>query len=223
MKHELDTDVAMLTIAERDGLPSFRTWTAGGHTVVVGRAGRIEAEVHVDFCARNDVPVIRRGSGGGAVCVGEGTLQYAFALPYALADELRTIGGSKRFCNELLRSALPRGGELVADSSGDLVLGDRKVAGVALKRRRDAMLLHGTVLVDADLDLIARAIKHPPREPEYRCGRGHASFLANLGPIDAAALQRAVLRLLGVLAQERLGVLPASEELLELLRVRAIG
>jgi lipoate-protein ligase A len=223
MRHELETDLEMLAIAERERRPSFRTWTAEGHTVVVGRAARIDDQVETDFCARNGIPIVRRPSGGGAVVIGRGTLQYSFALPYALAEELKSIGRSKSFCNELLRAALPRGHELTADVSGDLVLGDRKVAGVALKRRREAMLLHGTILTDADLELIARAVKHPPREPAYRRHRSHESFLANLGPVPVPDLVRSVDRSLAILAEERLGVLPASHELLELLGVRTVG
>jgi len=222
MQRELDVDLEMLAIAEREHRPSFRIWTTDDHTVVVGRAGRIEQEVETEFCARRRIPIVRRPSGGGAVVVGRGTLQYSFALPYALAPELGSIGGSKMFCNELLRAALGHGRELTADVSGDLVLGDRKVAGVALKRRREAMLLHGTILVDADLELIARALKHPPREPAYRQQRSHERFLANLGPVVVSDLTRSVERSLAILAEERLGVLPASHELLELVGVRTV-
>lgn len=223
MQHELDTDLEMLSTAERERRASFRTWAVDGYTVVVGRAGRIEHEVETGFCARNGIAIVRRPTGGGAVVVGRGTLQYSFALPYALATELGSIAGSKAFCNALLCAALPRGRELTADVSGDLVLGHRKVAGVALKRRREAMLLHGTILIDADLELIARAVKHPPREPAYRQRRSHESFLANLGPVSAPNLTRSVGRSLALLAEERLGVLPASHELLELLGIGTIG
>jgi len=43
------------------------------------------------------------------------------------------------------------------------------------------VLYHGTLLDAFDLDLISRVLRHPPREPGYRDGRPHATFLANLG------------------------------------------
>jgi lipoate-protein ligase A len=56
--------------------------------------------------------------------------------------------------------------------------------------RRQAVLYHGTLLDDFDLGLVTRVLRHPPREPDYRAGRDHGSFLANLelgrGPLEAA-------------------------------------
>ena len=42
------------------------------------------------------------------------------------------------------------------------------------------MLYHGTLLYDFDISLVERLLAHPPREPQYRAGRGHADFIANL-------------------------------------------
>jgi lipoate-protein ligase A len=46
--------------------------------------------------------------------------------------------------------------------------------------RRHAVLYHGTLLDSFDLPLVAQVLRHPPREPGYRAGRGHGDFLANL-------------------------------------------
>ena len=40
-----------------------------------------------------------------------------------------------------------------------------------------------------ELSIVSKYLKHPPREPEYRGGRGHADFLANLN-IDGEALRK---------------------------------
>jgi lipoate-protein ligase A len=76
--------------------------------------------------------------------------------------------------------------DLAIDAAGGL----RKVSGNALRIRRQAVLYHGTLLDDFDLSLVSRVLRHPPREPEYRAGRDHAAFLANLGlgrgPLEAA-------------------------------------
>ena len=64
------------------------------------------------------------------------------------------------------------------------------MSGNALRVRRQAVLYHGTLLDSFDLGLVSRVLRHPPREPEYRSGRDHGSFLANLGlgrrPLEAA-------------------------------------
>jgi lipoate-protein ligase A len=90
--------------------------------------------------------------------------------------------------------------EAVEDDSGDLLLGDRKVGGLAIKRGREAMMLHGTLLVAADIEVVASLLRHPLREPAYRRGRAHAEFLANLDVLDRDSLERRVAASLAALS-----------------------
>lgn len=186
---QIARDLAMFSRVE-DGAPAAgRTWTVQEHAVVVGRGTRVECEVDIEYCRSRGMKIVRRPSGGGAVVVGPGTLQWALALPYDLAPELESISEAKKWSNELVIAALDID-RLCAHESGDIVLGDRKAGGLALKRGRRAVLVHGTVLCTADLDMIASALIHPPREPTYRRGRSHRCFLVNLGIIDAGVVQR---------------------------------
>jgi len=189
---EIERDGELLEAAENGYGPRFRTWTCRRHAVVLGRSLDVTSEVNLDFCRSRGIPVLRRPSGGGAVVVGPGTLQYAFALPYYLSPELSSIDGAKTFCNRLLLAGLEGMDGIAHLPCGDLVRGQRKIGGLALRRRRGAVLLHGTILVDEDLELIARALRHPSSEPPYRRGRSHAEFLANLGSIDGGALEQRV-------------------------------
>jgi len=196
VEKELAADTRLLEDVEQGAPPGFRTWTVCHPTVVVGRSVLIEEEVDERFCAAHAIRIVRRPSGGRSVLVGPGTVQYAFALPYALGEELVTISGSKRFCNRLLLaglgSALAAPSAILEDVSGDLVVNGHKVAGLALRRRRTAMLLHGTILVAADLALIASALRHPKQEPAYRAGRTHAAFVANLGALDERVMRNVI-------------------------------
>jgi lipoate-protein ligase A len=184
---ELAHDLELLALAAEHGRPTFKTWATPRLTVVVGRAVDIASEVDVERCERLDIPIVRRPSGGRSVVIGPGTVQYTFALPYRLSAELGGISSSKRFCNRLLLGGLADS-RVAEDESGDLLVGDRKVGGLAIKRGRDAMMLHGTLLACADIDAVASLLRHPLREPPYRRGRSHADFLLNLGPIDPASL-----------------------------------
>ena len=190
----LDRDA--LELAESRGETAFRTWTSATLAVVVGRAVTIDDEVDIAYCRARSIPIVRRDSGGRSVAIGPGTVQYTFALPYELFPQAASIGGAKRYCNSLLIAALPDARDVEMHASGDLTVDGRKVAGLALRRRRSAVLLHGTILTGADIATIGRVLKHPVREPEYRRGRDHESFLANLGPIDPEQLERDITRAL---------------------------
>ena len=73
----------------------------------------------------------------------------------------------------------------------DLVIGaagarDRKIGGACIYRTRGLLYYSTTLLVGPDLDLVERYLPHPPREPEYREGRGHREFMGSLREMGLA-------------------------------------
>jgi lipoate-protein ligase A len=55
-----------------------------------------------------------------------------------------------------------------------------KFSGNAQRRRKDAFVFHGTILYAFDLSLIHGLLGFPSKQPEYRAGRPHGQFVANL-------------------------------------------
>jgi lipoate---protein ligase len=120
--------------------------------------------------------VFRRRGGGCAVLLDPGNLIVSVALP------MPGIGGSKAAFARLsawLIEALAAAGAPGVEQRGisDLVLGDRKVGGSAIYREQGLLYYSSTLLVDPDIAGMERWLAHPPREPEYRRGRSHGSFL----------------------------------------------
>src|SRR5439155_24088632 len=64
-----------------------------------------------------------------------------------------------------------------------------KVSGNAQQRKRGYLLHHGTILYDFDIGQVDRYLQMPPRQPDYRSGRGHTAFIRNL-PNNARDLKR---------------------------------
>jgi lipoate-protein ligase A len=73
-----------------------------------------------------------------------------------------------------------------ARGNGETV-GDLKFSGNSVRCRRTHLLYHGTLLYDFSLDLVERCLTMPPRTPDYREGRSHERFIANL-PARADAI-----------------------------------
>ncbi len=78
--------------------------------------------------------------------------------------------------------------DAILQGTCDLTWKDRKCSGNSLRIARQHLLYHGTILYDFDLPLIARALKVAPRQPDYRRGRDHESFITNvpLSPVTLA-------------------------------------
>jgi lipoate-protein ligase A len=68
-----------------------------------------------------------------------------------------------------------------------VAIGDLKISGNAQARKWRAVLLHGTLLVDADVELMEAVLRHPRKEPEYRRGRAHRDFVVTLAQLGVRA------------------------------------
>jgi lipoate-protein ligase A len=193
-EENLALDEALLEEAEASASPieTLRLWESPRPIVVVGRGSRVEGEVDVDACAQCDIPILRRASGGGAIVAAPGCLMYAVILSYEQRPSLRSLDDAHRF---VLETALDQLRPLVAGAerqgTSDLAVGDLKFSGNSMRCKRRGFLYHGTLLYDLDLTLVARCLRMPPREPEYRKGRAHQAFVSNLS-LSVEALKTAL-------------------------------
>lgn len=179
----LALDEALLEAAEEGTGPGevLRLWEPTAPLVVVGRSSRFEDEVRLDVCRRLGIPVLRRVSGGAAIVTGPGCLMYAVVLSYRARPQLRLLEHAHRLVMDTLAEALrPLVPEIQVRGICDLSVAGCKVSGNSVRCKRDHLLYHGTLLYSFPLELIERCLKMPSRQPDYRQGRAHAAFVANL-------------------------------------------
>jgi lipoate---protein ligase len=187
VEEQLALDEALLDEAHagRLAVPVVRTWMAAAPAVVVGSSSRIDDEVDRAACVAAGVPILRRPSGGLTVVLGPGCLMWSVVAPLPAAPPPAIERLHAAMLDPLAAALVAAGRLVVRRGSSDLAMTgvdvERKVSGNALRVRRAAVLYHGTLLDAFDLELVSRLLRHPPREPGYRAGRSHGSFLANLG------------------------------------------
>jgi lipoate-protein ligase A len=176
----LALDEALLLAAEAgEGEEVLRLWEWPRPAVVLGAGCRWRQEVEEAACRRDGVPILRRASGGGTVLLGRGCLVFSLVLRYDRAAELAQVRSSYAWILGRVVWALGIAGVAPAGTS-DLALGGRKFSGNSQQRKRHHLLHHGTLLYDFDVALVGRYLRLPPKQPEYRQGRGHGEFLCNL-------------------------------------------
>ena len=194
-------DEAEATEGSRETL---RFWEPPLPFVVIGRSSQADREVRLDVCRQQRVPVLRRASGGTSVVAGPGCLMYALVLSLELRPALRSLDETHRFVlemmalklNELIPGVYRQGTSdlALANRSHPLIpAGDafRKFSGNSVRVKRRHVLYHGTLLYNFPLELIADYLATPPRQPTYRAGREHGSFVVNF-PASAGALRKAI-------------------------------
>lgn len=201
----LALDEALLDVCEEGGGDVLRFWESPKYFVVVGYSNSVASEVNDEECRKKEIPILRRCSGGGTVLQGPGCLNYSLVLnfdssvpeiPLAAQPDhaaLQTIPGANCYIMrrhaQALRTALSRDVEVCGIT--DLAIGDLKFSGNAQRRKRRALVFHGTFLLNFDLQMVSRFLAKPSKEPDYRAGREHGKFLMNLN-VNAESIKKAL-------------------------------
>jgi lipoate---protein ligase len=140
-------------------------------------------EVFTDRCEADGVPITERRGGGGTVVLSPGTLVIV-AVGERRGGGREWAPGVFRRVNGAVIAALGRAGVGGAAEAGisDIAVGGRKVLGSSLYMgsRPPLFYYQSSLMVSDDLGLMDRYLRHPPREPEYRGGRGHGEFCTTL-------------------------------------------
>ena len=188
----LALDEALWEAGEAGGPDVLRFWESPVHFVVLGYANRIASEVNLEFCQERRLPVLRRVTGGGTVLQGPGCLNYTLVLRIAANGPTASIPATNLHVMNRHAGALTRALGLPVRRRGDtdLAIRDRKFSGNAQRRRKNALLFHGSFLLNLDLALVEKTLPLPSQQPDYRLNRSHRDFLTNLGLPPAAVKSR---------------------------------
>jgi lipoate-protein ligase A len=181
-EENLAFDEALLDACDEGACPELlRVWEPPRYFVVLGYANRISTEVHLDFCQRNMIPVLRRCSGGGAVLQGPGCLNFSLVLKTNGSTELQSIPGTNQFILRKNQHALSTLLQARVEVQGhtDLAIGGLKFCGSAQRRKKHALLFHGCFLLHLDISMVEKTLPPPSRQPDYRANRTHSDFLMN--------------------------------------------
>jgi len=189
-------DEALLECCEAgQGEEVLRLWEPTHYFVVLGYANRVAAEVNLPFCRQQNIPVLRRCTGGGTVLQGPGCLNYSLVLRIRRPAALESIPATNDFIlgrHQQTLAVLVKG-SVEKKGHTDLAFGGLKFSGNAQRRLRQFLLFHGSFLLNLDLKLVEQTLPMPSKQPDYRAGRAHRDFLTNLAlpsPVLKAALAR---------------------------------
>lgn len=172
-------------IKESDSSAIFRVWK-NPKSVIIGRGEKFSNQVFSEKTQADNVPVIRRVSGGGTVLHGPENINLSFFLPFHLNSELKNLKSSYTIILNWVIEALNKSNNLQLNINGscDLVYQEKKVSGTAQARKRHGILHHMTLLLHADYSGMQHYLKEPSKRPDYRSERTHSDFVIGLGDIQ---------------------------------------
>lgn len=126
-------------------------------SVIIGSNQAVLNEVNPDFCIENDIRIVRRLSGGGAVYHDLGNFNYSFIHGKSETPL------SARFLDPVVQALHAMGIPVEVRKRKDLWLGKYKISGTASHLSRGRELHHGTLLYDADLRMLEYALRSENR------------------------------------------------------------
>ncbi len=140
--------------------PLLHLWRTGP-AVVVGRFQRVDWEIDSAACAARGVRVWRRMSGGGAVYLDPGTVCAELVTPPGHPwSELGIPALYAPLLEGLARACRALGVDAQVDER-TVRVGGRKVSGIAAHKGRSGTMVHGTLLVRADLEALVACLAGP--------------------------------------------------------------
>ena len=146
---------------------------SGEPAVVMGKNQNPWRECNLDFIRERGCKLARRVSGGGTVYHDPGNLNISWVLPRDGYRAEALHGILIRALNQLDISA-----EL--GNGGSLVVRGKKISGTAFCYRKDRVLHHGTLLLDANLGELRAALSHPKLQMETHAVESMPASVINL-------------------------------------------
>lgn len=122
--------------------------------VVIGKNQNSLDEVNIDFLKQNDIALVRRISGGGAVYHDLGNLNFTFVAPTTKGVGFDFV----RFTNPIIKTLEKIGIKARHDGRNDITIDGKKFSGNAQFRYGNRVMHHGTLLYNVNLENMVNAL-----------------------------------------------------------------
>lgn len=144
--------------------------------ILIGKNQNTLSEINVDYVRENNIPVVRRMSGGGTIFCDLGNILFTFI---SKLDENHFADFSK-FTNPIIHAL----GELSikAELSGrnDLTIEGKKFSGNAQYNSKNKILHHGSILFSSDMSGLVKALKVKAIKFQDKAVKSVASRVTNI-------------------------------------------
>ena len=186
-EENLSREAELFELFDAGGLPDFLRFWVNSPCLVRGKARNPRYGWYDErLAAELRVPVIERSSGGGVVYHDEGNLNWSFFLKTDGAF-LSPAKAFQKGSEHIITALGNLGVGAVFSPPNRIDVGGRKVSGMAARSTARSLLVHGTLLLNADLKRLNELCTPPPGCPPV------SNLTEWSEDIDADAVTRAVI------------------------------
>jgi len=145
-------------------------------SVIVGRNQNTFAEIDIPYAEENNIPVVRRLTGGGAVFHDLGNLNYTFIEENAS----HKFGDYASFSAPIIEALKSMGIDASLSGRNDICIGDKKISGNAQTMHKGRMLHHGTLLFSSNVATLTNVLKVNPLKIQSKGIKSVKSRVTNI-------------------------------------------
>lgn len=145
-------------------------------SIIVGKNQNTYAEVNYNYVSENDIKVIRRLTGGGAVFHDMGNLNFTFIK----RGQSREFNNYEYFTKPVIQTLQALGVPAELSGRNDLLIDGMKFSGNAQCADSTGILHHGTLLFNADMSSLSKALNVNPLKLKSKSIRSVRSRVTNI-------------------------------------------
>ena len=154
---------------------SFMLWR-NAPSIIVGKHQNTLAEINVDYVKKNNIPVVRRLSGGGAVFHDLGNINFTFIQ----TGQSEMLVDFRKYTQPILDVLLKLGIDAKFEGRNDLTIGGKKFSGNAEHIWKHRVLHHGTLLFSSEMTDLGRALNVDPLKFRDKAVKSIRSRVTNI-------------------------------------------
>ncbi|HDZ41075.1 MAG TPA: lipoate--protein ligase [Bacteroidetes bacterium] len=145
-------------------------------SVIIGKHQNPLEEVNARCLRENNIPLIRRISGGGTVYHDEGNMNYTLIRN---TEDGKQVNFSE-YTKPLVSFLKKEGVDAYKGEKNEIRTGNMKISGNAEHVFKNRVLHHGTLLFSADLGLMSRCLAQAQADISSRAVKSNPGSVANL-------------------------------------------
>lgn len=159
-------------------------------SIIIGRNQNTLEEINQEYITQNNIHVVRRVSGGGAVYHDLGNLNFSFITTH----DIKNVNNFKKFTEPVIKVLKSLGLDAELKGRNDIQLDEKKISGTAQFTNGKRMISHGTLLFNTDLNEVAKALNVKMSKIQSKGHKSVRSRVANISEFMDQKIDMATFR-----------------------------